>query len=199
MTTISVLSLEQQDPNNNALPSSRPRLDLGSMNGTWILDKGRGKPSMRGYLETMGVTEFAIEAHDKGEADHDTINIIEFDDEYFKIKKLSRVTNLELELKLGEMFTETLPGDRVKTVLATSDCPGESVNIVSRMPTMNGMATVYDNKTLMREGNTLLLVQTLAIRNEQTGRENTTVRYFVPHQGEIGPVAVTAKGTGFIN
>ena len=34
---------------------------LGSMNGTWILDKRRGSPSMRGYLETMGVTELAIE------------------------------------------------------------------------------------------------------------------------------------------
>lgn len=154
---------------------------------------------MRGYLETMGVTEFAIEAHDKGESDHDTINIIEFDEEYFKIKKLSRVTNLELELKLGVEFTQTLPGDRVKTVMATSDCPGESVNIVSRMPTMNGIATVFDNKVLRREGSTLVLVQTLVIRNEQTGQENTTVRYFVPYHGEIGPAAITAKGTGLKN
>ena len=151
---------------------------------------------MRGFLETMGVTEFAIEAHEKGESEHDTINIIEFDKEYFRIKKLSRVTDLQLELKLGEEYTETLPGDRIKTVLARSDCPGQSVNIVSQMPTMNGLATVIDNKTLKREGETLVLVQTLVIRNEETGKENTTVRYFIPHQGEIGPVAVTAKGTG---
>jgi hypothetical protein len=169
------------------------------MNGTWILDKSRGEPSMRGFLETMGVSEFAIEAHDKGESDHDTINIIHFDEEYFKIKKLSRVTNLELELKLGVEFAQALPGDRVKTVVATSDCPGQCVSIVSRMPTMNGMATVNDNKTLKREGNKLVLVQTLLIRNEQTGQENTTVRYFLPHQGEIGPVAITAKGTEFNN
>ena len=114
---------------------------------------------MRGYLETMGVTELAIEAHEKGEAEHDTIHIIEFTDEYFNIKKMSRVTDLGLHLKLGEEFRQALPGDRVKTVLATSECPGQSVKIVSRMPTMNGVATVVDVKTLTREGNILVLVQ----------------------------------------
>ena len=151
---------------------------------------------MRGYLETMGVTELAIEAHEKGESEHDTINIIEFDDEHFKIKKMSRVTDLGLELKLGQEFRQTLPGDRVKTVLATSDNPGQSTRIISRMPTMNGVATVVDTKTLQREDNILVLVQTLVLKNERSGKEHTTVRYFVPHQGEIGPAAVTAKGTG---
>ena len=166
------------------------------MNGTWILDKRRGSPSMRGYLETMGVTELAIEAHEKGEAEHDTINIIEFDDESFKIKKMSRVTDLDLDLKLGEEFRQSMPGDRIKTILATSDNPGQNVRIISRMPTMNGVATVVDTKQLQREGNLLILVQTLVVRNERSGKEHTTVRYFVPHQGEIGPTAVTAKGIG---
>lgn len=150
---------------------------------------------MRGYLEAMGVTQLAIEAHEKGESEHDTINIIEFDDLSFKIKKLSRVTDLALDLKLGQEFRQNLPGDRVKTVLATSDDPGKSVRIISRMPTMNGMACVVDTKTLQREGNLLIMVQTLVIKNERTGKEHTTTRYFVPHQGEIGPAAVTAKGT----
>jgi hypothetical protein len=168
---------------------------LGTMNGTWILDKRRGSPSMRGYLETMGVTELAIEAHEKGESEHETMNVIAFDDTTFRIRKLSRVTDLELDLRLGEEFRLTLPGDRIKTVLATSDDPGRSVRIVSRMPTMNGMAKVVDTKTLQREGNILVLVQTLVIVNERSGKEHTTVRYFVPYQGEIGPAAVTAKGT----
>ena len=109
---------------------------------------------------------------------------------------MSRVTDLGLELKLGQEFRQTLPGDRVKTVLATSDNPGQSVRIISRMPTMNGVATVVDTKTLQREDNILVLVQTLVLKNERSGKEHTTVRYFVPHQGEIGPAAVTAKGTG---
>lgn len=123
-----------------------------------------------GYLETMCVTELAIEAHEKGESEHDTINIIEFDDDYFKIKKLSRVTDLYLELKLGEEYHQKLPGDRIKTVLATSDNPGRSVKIVSRMPTMNGLVTVVDTKILQRESNILVLIQTLVILNESSGR-----------------------------
>ncbi|KAL7534510.1 hypothetical protein ACHAXR_007265 [Thalassiosira sp. AJA248-18] len=186
-------TLSQGYPNDPPSPSGGV---LGTMNGTWMLDKRRGSPSMRGYLETMGVTELAIEAHEKGESEHDTINIIEFDNEYFKIKKMSRVTDLGLELKLGKESKINMPGDRVKTVLATSNCPGKSVKIVSRMPTMNGMACVVDTKTLQREGPVLILVQTLVIKNERSGKEHTTVRYFVPHQGEIGPAAVTAKGNG---
>lgn len=64
------------------------------MNGSWRLDKSRGNPSMRGYLETMGVTELAIEAHEKGEEEHETIHTIEFSDSHFRIKKQSRVTDM---------------------------------------------------------------------------------------------------------
>eukprot|EP00569_Conticribra_weissflogii_P015591 CAMPEP_0171399882 /NCGR_PEP_ID=MMETSP0880-20121228/6910_1 /TAXON_ID=67004 /ORGANISM="Thalassiosira weissflogii, Strain CCMP1336" /LENGTH=189 /DNA_ID=CAMNT_0011914117 /DNA_START=218 /DNA_END=787 /DNA_ORIENTATION=- len=163
------------------------------MNGTWILDKSRGSPSMRGYLETMGVTELAIEAHEKGEAEHETIHQIDFADNRFRIKKVSRVTDLDLELTLGEEFRQNMPGDRVKTVLATSECPGQEVRIESRMPTMNGVANVVDVKSLVREGDLLILVQTLTITNELTGKQHTTTRYFVPHQGEIGAPAATAK------
>lgn len=173
-------------------PSSSSAV-LGTMSGTWKLDKNRGSPSMRGYLETMGVTQLAIEAHEKGEEEHDTINIIEFDDEFFRIKKMSRVTDIGLELKLGQEFHQKLPGDRVKTVLATTDNPGKSVKIVSRMPTMNGIASVVDTKTLQREGELLIMVQTLVLKNERSGKEHTTVRYFIPYSGDITP-AVTAKG-----
>ena len=136
---------------------------------------------MRGYLETMNVSELAIEAHEKGGADHDTINIIEFDDHYFKIKKQSRITDLGLELPLGKEFKQTLPGDRVKTILATTDNPGKAVKIVSRMPTMNGIATVVDTKNLVRdESGILVLVQTLVIRNEKTGQEHVSIPYYYP-------------------
>jgi len=149
---------------------------------------------MRGYLETMGVTELAIEAHEKGESEHDTIHIIEFTNDYFDIKKRSRVTDLGLHLEIGKEFKQSLPGDRIKTVLATTDNPGQSVKIVSRMPTMNGVAKVVDEKVLVREHNLLVMVQTLTIKNESNGRENKTVRYFVPHRGDIGAPAITAKG-----
>ena len=57
-----------------------------------------------------------------------TMNVIAFDDTTFRIRKLSHVTYLELDLRLGEEFRLTLPGDRIKTVLATSDDPGRSAN-----------------------------------------------------------------------
>ena len=185
-----MLSMIPQDQTSQNKSAPAP---LGTMHGTWILDKSRGHPSMRGYLETMGVTELAIEAHEKGEAEHDTIHIIDFTDTTFGIKKMSRVTDLGLELKLGEEFRQPMSGDRVKTVLATSDCPGQSVRIVSRMPTMNGVASVVDTKTLTREGSLLVMVQILTITNEMTGKEHTTVRYFVPYDGEISAPAATAK------
>ena len=166
---------------------------LGSMNGAWILDKSRGQPSMRGYLETMGVTELAIEANEKGEEEHDTIHIIEFAENEFSIRKMSRVNDLSLELKLGKELQLAMPGDRTKTITATSDNP-QHVIIVSRMPTINGMAHVIDEKTLVREQNLLVLVQKLTIKNELNGNENTTIRYFIPYQGEIPESAATAKG-----
>jgi hypothetical protein len=168
---------------------------LGTMNGTWRLDKLRGKPTMRGYLETMGVPELAIEAHEKGEEDHETLHTIDFSDTHFKIKKQSRVTDMGLDLILGEERSLNLPGDRVKTTIATTENPGQQVKIVSRMPTMNGMANVVDTKTLQREGNLLVLVQTLTIKNELSGMEHTTTRYFVPHEGASIPLAATAKGS----
>jgi hypothetical protein len=42
----------------------------------------------------MGVTELAIEAHEKGEEEHETIHTIEFSDSHFRIKKQSRVTDM---------------------------------------------------------------------------------------------------------
>ena len=66
------------------------------------------------------------------------------------------------------------------------------------MPTMNGMATVVDDKKLVRENNMLVLIQNLTIKNERTGKEHTTTRFFVPYQGEIGAPAATAKGSGTV-
>lgn len=97
---------------------------------------------------------------------------------------------------MGEEHCQSLPGDRVKTTIATSENPGQQVKIVSRMPTMNGVANVVDTKTLQREGNLLVLVQTLTIKNELSGKDHTTTRYFVPHDESVFiPMAATAKGS----
>jgi hypothetical protein len=65
---------------------------------------------MRQYLETMGVDELAIQANEKGEAEHDTYHTVELTDRTVKITKRSRVNNdLVVELTLGEPLVEYLP------------------------------------------------------------------------------------------
>jgi hypothetical protein len=153
-----------------------------SLDGVWILDKTRGKWSMRSYLETLHVTELAIQAHEKGELEQDTIHKIEMDLENLKITKRSRVNNdLVVELKLGEEKVEYLkPGQRPKKTVAISEDPTH-LEIRSSLLTMNGMAHVTDIKKLTQEDDKSVLVQHLTIVNEQTGQSNTTTRFYLPH------------------
>eukprot|EP01083_Nonionella_stella_P097513 274088_1 len=181
-----------------------------SLNGKWVLDRLRGQPSVRGFLETMGVSELAIEANEKGDSEHNTIHDITLTSTQFTIKKLSRVNDMILDVTLGsEQLKPLLPGDRIKKTLATSDHPGH-VKVESTMPTMNGVARVTDIKTLVQENvqvqdvnNTSsdptsetisMYVQQLTILNESTQKSHVTTRYFVPFEGEVAPTALTAGG-----
>ncbi len=154
--------------------AATPLLKRSSLNGCWILDKTRGTPSMRGYLETMGVTELAIEAH---------FHTIELDDKRVKITKRSRVNHdLVVDLELGKESVQQLPppGDRVKRSLAISN--GEThLEIRSSLNTMNGMARVLDVKNLVQEEDKTVLLQALTVTNEQMGTTHTTTRYFNPY------------------
>ena len=193
-TTATVDAISTQD-----VPKHRT-----SLTGTWVLNKSRGSPSMRGYLEAMNVDSLAIEAHEKGEAEHDTIHNIVLTDSSYRIHKLSRVNDLTLELVLGRELIETLPphpaaGERTRRSLGQSDHQGH-VRVDSVLRTVSGTARVTDVKTLVNEAHvpsglpTSILVQTLTIVCEETGRSNTTTRYFVPYSGEMR-AASTAGGS----
>lgn len=141
---------------------------------------------MRGYLEILHVNELAIQAHEKGEQEYETIHTISYEGSNFKkvkIIKQSRVNNnLVVELTMGEEHLEHLkPDNRPKKSLATSEDPGKHLKIVSSLLTMNGMAHVTDIKRLVQEGENSVLIQELTILNEKTQKSNTTVRYFKPH------------------
>mmetsp|Transcript_28465 Transcript_28465/g.42225 ORF Transcript_28465/g.42225 Transcript_28465/m.42225 type:complete len:197 (-) Transcript_28465:148-738(-) len=170
-----------------------------SLNGKWLLDRNRGNPSVLGFLETMGVSPLAIEANEKGDADHDTIHDITLTQTNYTIKKLSRVNDMILDVTLGdEQVKPLLPGDRIKRTLATSEHLGH-VLIVSSMPTMNGVARVTDEKHLLQETAMdgtprSIYVQKLTIVNESTLTSNVTTRYFLPFEGEAAPTALTAGG-----
>lgn len=137
---------------------------------------------MKGYLATMNVDPLAIEAHEKGEKENDTIHTIELDRRRVKITKRSRVNNdLVVDLELGKESVEYLPpGDRKKTTLAQSDNPGH-LCIRSGLHTSNGEASVVDTKTLLQETDKTVLRQELTITNVQSGQTQTTFRHFNPY------------------
>mmetsp|Transcript_25657 Transcript_25657/g.29770 ORF Transcript_25657/g.29770 Transcript_25657/m.29770 type:complete len:190 (+) Transcript_25657:49-618(+) len=174
-------------------------IERSSLNGKWILNRNRGSPSVCGYLEIMGVNELAIEANEKGEMEHDTIHEIELTDKEFKIKKLSRVNDMTLDVKLGEEHVKSLlPGERIRKTLATSENTGH-VCVQSTMPTMNGVARVTDVKNLVQEASESgqkrsIYVQQLTILNESTQRKNLTTRYFIPFEGEVNVTSKIAGG-----
>jgi len=155
---------------------------------------------MRGYLEMMNVHELAIEANEKGDSEHDTIHDMTLTETHFSIKKLSRVNDFTLSVKLNETANAIINGNKKRTTFATSEHLGH-VKVESTMPTLNGMARVTDTKTLEISTNqnnnsqVTLCKQELHILNEATGKSHTTIRYFLPHSGEIGPTALTARDT----
>jgi hypothetical protein len=165
-----------------AVAAAAASMKRSSLDGVWKLDKTRGQWTMRGYLETLKVNELAIQAHEKGESDQDTLHSISIENSSVKIIKRSRVNNdLVVELTLGEENIEILqPGDRPKKSLATTEDPATHLRIDSSLETMNGMAHVTDIKRLVQEEDKTVLIQELTIVNEQTTDRNSTTRYFIP-------------------
>ena len=153
-----------------------------SLNGAWILDKSRGEWSMKNYLATMNVDPLAIEAHEKGELEQDTIHTITMTDKTVEIVKRSRVNNdVRLYLEFGKESVEYLPpGNRPKKLLARSNHKGH-LEIHSSLHTVNGEASVTDIKELQQEGEKSVLIQKLTIVNEQTKKSSTTTRYYNPY------------------
>ena len=188
-------------PPPTPLPPSITRPD---MNGIWLLDKSRGNPSLRPYLEAMNVDHLAVEAAEKGESEHDTIQDITLTSDRYRIHKQSRVNDLVLDLELGVAKDEELPkhpaaGTRTRRSYATSDGP-RHVRIESTLVTVSGTADVVDVKTLEeetgRDGQPLTVMkQILVVKNRTTGQGHTTTRYFVPYVGEKMEKAATAGGS----
>jgi hypothetical protein len=169
-----------------------------SLEGCWILDKSREPWSMNRYLEIMNVDPLAIEAHEKGEKEHDTYCTIEFIHwgATVKVTKRSRVNNdLVVELKLGQDYVEYLqPNNRPKRSVAKSDNVGH-LCITSSLHTLNGTALVTDVKRLVQESEERsVLVQELTIVNQQTGASHTTIRYFNPYT-DIPPHLIPAAAS----
>lgn len=188
-------------PPPTPLPPSTTRPD---MNGIWLLDKSRGTTSLRPYLEAMNVDHLAVEAAEKGESEHDTLQDILLTPERYRIHKQSRVNDLVLDLTLGVAKDEELPkhpaaGTRTRRTYATSDGP-RHIRIESTLVTVSGTADVVDVKTLQDETGkdgrpVTVMQQILVVTNRTTGQGHTTTRYFVPYDGKKMEKAATAGGS----
>ena len=130
----------------------------------------------------MHVDPLAMQAHDKGEQEADTIHTITLSHQHYRICKRSRVNNdLVTELVLGQTHQEQLsPGDRPKTQVATSQGP-HHVLIQSSIETVQGHTAHIRDEKVLQEGK---LLQTLTIQNAQTGDSHTVKRTFLPYQSE---------------
>jgi hypothetical protein len=137
---------------------------------------------MRHYLAVMRVDPLAIEAHEKGECEHDTFHTIELWRTKVKLTKRSRVNNdVAVELQLGLEQLEYLPpGHRPRHQRATSDGP-DHLELVSSLETMNGTARVVDVKRLAQEEGRSVMIQQLTIAHAETGDSCTTTRTFLPY------------------
>jgi hypothetical protein len=150
---------------------------------------------MKHYLAVMNVDPLAIEAHDKGEIQHNTIHTIYMDHRQLHIIKRSRVNNnVKVALEFGRLHVEYLPpGNREKSSLATM-MPhefGKKFQIQSTLQTVNGKAHITDTRELLvvqgghsGDGSRItrtFMLQTLTIVNQLTGQQSTTKRYFLPY------------------
>lgn len=137
-----------------------------TIEGCWILDKTRLNWSMNEYLQTMNVDPLAIEAHEKGEKEHDTYHTIEFisndnsnnnSRDGIKIIKRSRVNNdVIVELQFGQEYVQYLqPNNRIKSSIASYDHNGKYICIKSKLVTTenHGTAIVTDIKRLIYPNN----------------------------------------------
>jgi hypothetical protein len=201
-------SAKKDEPPHNL---GRPEYIRTTIEGCWILDKSRENWSMNEYLKIMNVDPLAIEAHEKGEKEHDTFHTIELWQDRIKIIKRSRVnSDVVVDLVFGVESVEYLqPNNRPKSSIATLDHPGQVCIRSSLVTTDHGKAIVTDIKRLQRQDTTtttndstvsadisnnntslavsthqrdmIVLVQELTILNEETGRAHTTTRCFLPY------------------
>jgi hypothetical protein len=184
-----------------------------SLNGSWILDKTH-RPnedwSMKHYLAVMNVDPLAIEAHDKGEIQHDTIHTIYMDPRKLHIVKNSRVNNnVHVVLEFGRLHVEYLPpGNREKSSMATTTPSefGKKFTIQSTLQTANAAgekAHITDVRELLvvpygvdvGDGSRItrtFMRQTLTIVNQLSGQQSTTTRYFLPYSDAAAAAAAAA-------
>ena len=85
------------------LPDSAADITLRHFTGTWRLDTARSE-TLYAYLKAMGVSDLAIEAAMKSEADGDTLHIIDVhggQDAKFTITRRSRMSDKTMTFPLG--------------------------------------------------------------------------------------------------
>lgn len=179
-------------------------IDRKSLNGLWLLDKGKGPYSMRGYLEAMAISEEIIQLHEKKEMEKDAAFEISLTEKQYTIKHFywqdfeSKSKGKVLQLELGEEVVESIKVYGVPTQLRRQTVARSSgqthICVTRRMITANGYANIKDVKVLIEprvfNGSTGSYVRDktkypimrheLTIVNESLNKEDKMVRFFMP-------------------
>lgn len=158
-----------------------------SLNGTWILDKSRGQPMMRGHLEAMGVDKALVDEQDKIDQTYDVVHEIHLTPTTLTVMKYNpRSGKMEMatDVMLGMVKAEAMRGggEHSKTTLARSHDMSH-IRVEVRLPTSGTSAiNLLDMRSMEQSEYGPVMVQTLSTHDEQSGKHYTTTRYFLPYQ-----------------
>mmetsp|Transcript_6813 Transcript_6813/g.7732 ORF Transcript_6813/g.7732 Transcript_6813/m.7732 type:complete len:165 (+) Transcript_6813:190-684(+) len=160
------------------------------LNGLWILDKRVGAQSMHGFFETMSIPDELIQNHLEVDKKFDTMLEIRMTSTELKMKSyyLQDVDNKPYEL-LVPFEKEVLENDNTKRTFITCDRKNRIV-MKKSICTLTCCAEVCDTKEIVLtktlnlpedvcEGPEMMR-HSIKVKNFKTGKENTTIRYFLP-------------------
>eukprot|EP00563_Minutocellus_polymorphus_P011092 CAMPEP_0181075078 /NCGR_PEP_ID=MMETSP1070-20121207/29925_1 /TAXON_ID=265543 /ORGANISM="Minutocellus polymorphus, Strain NH13" /LENGTH=254 /DNA_ID=CAMNT_0023156201 /DNA_START=110 /DNA_END=874 /DNA_ORIENTATION=+ len=158
-----------------------------SLNGTWILDKRHGQPTMRGHLEALGVDKSLMDEQDKIDQTYDVVHEIHLTPTTLTVMKYNpRSGKMEMatDVMLGMVKAEAMRGggEHSKTTLARSHDMSH-IRVEVRLPTSGTSAiNLLDMRSMEQSEYGPVMVQTLSTHDEQSGKHYTTTRYFLPYQ-----------------
>lgn len=158
--------------------------------GKWILDRRLGKPSMNGILQAMDIPEETIKMHVEKDESMDIMCYFDLTDTHFKIKSFY-IQDVDNEPRIEIIPLDEEPPQGSESMYVSSDNPAKVV-MKRCMSTVCGFTEYVDVKEIVTlkdvehmpqdypDSPDYLLQQTVNVKNHGSGKEHTTIRYYLP-------------------